>query len=206
MAEQDARRQRQHARALELGLPPGEMATFTQSGEWYGPEWAGWAVENVGVPAGCESWPPPWPFWRFTREGGSGGGLLYHVLGRRIFPPGSSAYLDARWDPETGKERIVLAGLERVTNDREITHARRGLKLLRKIDASVGRPPGSGQPVTVEALCREYRCWTEEYGKPPAQKDPRFTARFFLQPRQFQRRIAELRRVAGFSWPPRPLE
>lgn len=41
MAEQDARRQRQHARALKLGLPPGEMVTFTQSGEWYGPEWAG---------------------------------------------------------------------------------------------------------------------------------------------------------------------
>ncbi|HEV2124311.1 MAG TPA: hypothetical protein VGW38_16275 [Chloroflexota bacterium] len=204
MAERKARRQRQEARAKELGLSDsGEYATFTQSGSWFGPEWNGWMVENVGVPAGCDSFPPPWPFWRFTREDGSGGGgLLYHIWGRRVFPPGSSAYLDARWDPNTGREQIALLGLENVANDSEVTRAQRGLKQLRKVDATAGRPAGSGWPVTAEAVTREFWRHVEEYGKPPAQKDPDLAARFFLGTRQFQNRLSELKHTEGLTWPP----
>jgi hypothetical protein len=204
IAEQKARWEVQQARARELGLlDHDEYATFTQPGSWYGPEWAGWLVENIGVPAGCESWPPPWPFWRFALgDGSGGGGALYHVWGRRVFPPGSSAYLDARWDPEIGRERIALVGLENVANDAEVAHARRGLKLLRKVDAAAGRPPGSGHLVTVDAVSRRYWQWIEEHGKPPAQKDANFAGLFLLGPRQFQKRLADLRMTEGFSWPP----
>lgn len=201
-AKYEARRKWHRARERELGLPPGESAIFKVPGEWYGGDWDGWTIEMVGVPSGCDRFPPPWPFWRFVREGASSGGLLYHVWGRRVFPPGSPIHLDARWDSKSNVESIHLVGLESVNSDRDAANAWRGLRLLKKLDSAVGRPPGSGQPVTADAVSREYWQWVEEHGKPPVQKDPSFAGRFYLGWRQFQEKIRELKKTEGFTWPP----
>jgi hypothetical protein len=63
-----------------------------------------------------------------------------------------------------------------------------------------GRTPGSGHPVTVEAVTRAYWEWVENHGKPPTQDD--LAELFYLKPRRFKERLSELYELEGFEWPP----
>lgn len=68
--------------------------------------------------------------------------------------------------------------------------------------SSIGRPLGTGQPVTSDNVAYRYWEWIDHKGKPPTQDNPEFAAQFFLSVSQFKARLAQLRATDGFTWPP----
>lgn len=94
--------------------------------------------------------------------------ILLAAWRRRIYCEGIPLYLEARWHPTTGGA-ITLKGLEKDARKKSMDRARKGIKLLKAIEA-VGRPVGS--TVIPEALFRQrypevYRECEETYTTPP---------------------------------------
>jgi hypothetical protein len=114
----------------ELGMPPdAAWKRLFEPGDWWGPRWAGWTIDNFGMSAEPPTeWPPPWPYL-LIRAPEVRASVLIQVWRSIVQPPGCPLSLERRWHPERG-EQIDIRGLERKYTNRDIDLTRQGIELL----------------------------------------------------------------------------
>ncbi len=192
--DDDYTRRRRESRArrtlmAELGIPAdAHWSTLTLHGSDEGPEWARYTVEMIGIRAGSDIYPPPWPFYRL-------GPFLTQVWLRRVRLAGSPVYLEVRWHPER-VQTIDLRGLSETTSLGDAQVVLRGLRLLRRLDRR-GRTPGSGQYASKDAFHAAHAAALEKFRRENRKPTPDMIADELCLGRS---RYYDLRK----QWPPPP--
>jgi hypothetical protein len=153
---------------VELGMPPdAAWKRLFEPGDWWGPRWTGWTIDNFGMSAESPAeWPPSWPYL-LIRAPETGASVLIQVWRSIVQPPGCPLSLERRWHPERG-EQIDIRGLERKYTNRDIDRTRRGIELL-GLAARERRSEGETREAAMQRILGWAEMWLQRH--PAASSD-----------------------------------
>jgi hypothetical protein len=125
------------------------MRKTYDAGEMFGPRWAGYEIELIGVPIDLEG-EGPWPYpvagiGLYDEAGRRLGGQTIQVWTTRFSRPGATISLEIRWSPHRGVQ-TSLTGLQEAFTRADIDAMLRVGKLLTGM-LNLGKRP---KPLTNE--------------------------------------------------------
>lgn len=91
----------------------------------------------------------------------------YRVL---MFSQGSSVIGEMRWNPDDGI-MLALVGLETPHTEKQLKHAWRGLRLMKRTITQPGRRVGSTIIQDAEEIASAYEGYKQRFGTHPTQED-----------------------------------
>lgn len=146
----------------ELGMPAdASWKRFFEPGDWWGPDWFGWTIDNFGMSVDPpESWPTPWPYLELQAPGATHS-VLIQVWRSVAQPPDCPLSLERRWHPSHG-EQIGVCGLERSHTSGDVDLAHRGIELL-QLSAQQHRSPSETDEAVMAGIAAWARQWLDRH-------------------------------------------
>jgi hypothetical protein len=124
----------------ELGIPAGTPTPELRLNLADQSPWEGMSKYMLGIRAGSDTWPPPWPYFRLAH-------IVCQVWLERVYIRDMDAFAEARWHPDRGRA-ISTHGIETIAAARDLDRLHQAVRVLHLMDGSGerqrGRPRNSG--------------------------------------------------------------